>query len=286
MTMDTEGPMVPFVIPSSFQKKRNNAAWTKAQNKYGMPWKSSIATDGQCVYMPFWEWQCSYFQENLTNFKVLSTPLEHIANDKQRMVTLCGTSDEYRYIRLTYLDGGPQMQVFTSVCYPRGNHPILGIDLLQFGGKRHLAIADFQPIHQHESEHDVDYEYLLEPIRQAAPSLQEPMTDRFFDPSKHFSKQTLLGRFSSLDEIWEELWPSYQAYVKTHVQMTQQTSPSKPSALTSEQVQERHAAYDTYVAERDPAHPMFASMFGPEFAEDFLYQVLFPLAEKPDKKER
>jgi hypothetical protein len=39
-------------------------------------------------------------------------------------------------------------------------------------------------------------------------------------------------------------------------------------------------AYDTYVAARDPAHPIFASLFGLDFANNFMCQVLFPLAEK------
>lgn len=265
-----------------------------------MPWQSSIANDGtDCVYMPFWEWQLSFFEQHLTNFRVLPTTnssLEYIvspvnqththnhATGTHRMVTLVGSSDEYRYIRMTYMDGGAQSQIFTSVCYPRGNLPILGLDLLQFaGGKRQLAVVDFQPIHKEgESHHDACYEHLLEPIRQAVPSLQEPMTDRFYDPNLYFSKQTLLGRFQSTETIWQDLWPAFQAYVQTHVELTQQTKKlsSSQTTLSAAEILKRHAAYDTYVAARDPAHPMFASLFGSHFANDFMYQVLFPLAER------
>lgn len=265
-----------------------------------MPWQSSIANDGtDCVYMPFWEWQLSFFEQHLTNFRVLPTTnssLEYIvspvnqththnhATGTHRMVTLVGSSDEYRYIRMTYMDGGAQSQIFTSVCYPRGNLPILGLDLLQFAdGKRQLAVVDFQPIHKEgESHHDACYEHLLEPIRQAVPSLQEPMTDRFYDPNLYFSKQTLLGRFQSTETIWQDLWPAFQAYVQTHVELTQQTKKlsSSQTTLSAAEILKRHAAYDTYVAARDPAHPMFASLFGSHFANDFMYQVLFPLAER------
>lgn len=296
--MDSEGPMIPFVNPSFFRKTKQTEEliftkrkqWRKKSIKnrlHGMPWESSIATDGSdVVYMPFWEWQLSFFEEQLTNFQVRPTTnssLDYVESSSgtHRMVTLVGSSYEYRYIRMTYLDGGAKSQIFTSVCYPRGNHPILGVDLLQFAGNCHLAIIDFQPLHQEgESHHDARYEHLLEPIRENFPSLQEPMTERFFDPSRYFSEQTLLGRFQSTDIITQDLWPAFQAYVHTHVKLLKKTEKSKTYPLSEANIKRRHAAYDTYVAERDPAHPMFASLFGAEFAHDFMYQVLFPLAEK------
>jgi 15,16-dihydrobiliverdin:ferredoxin oxidoreductase len=293
--MDTEGPMFPFTTPiPSFTKPIPSLFWkqpSQQQQKvayHDMPWTSSLATEADCVYMPFWEWQLDYFQTHLSNFQIhplANTTWEYVCNaEKQtRMVTLVASSDEYRQIRMTYLDAGEKTQIFTSVCYPRGNLPILGIDLLQFG-KQGVVICDFQPIHATESEHDLTYEHLLRPIRDTFPSLQQPMSNRFFDPNQYFSSQTLLGRSgatSSPNPLGQDMWPAYQAYVQTHVQLTQQ----KPFVVGNDEdaiILERHAAYDTYVAARDPAHPFFSAMFGAEFSQDYLYKVMFPLANQEE----
>jgi 15,16-dihydrobiliverdin:ferredoxin oxidoreductase len=304
MKMDTETPDFSFHIPSFLRKSsfplvapmRTPSSIgidvmpppSFAKGIFDTPWKASIVANAtsDCVYMPFWEWQLSVMQGSLKGFQILeesSNYLESLSK-QHRMVTLIASSDEYRYIRMTYLDGGDKVQIFTSVLYPRGNLPLFGMDLLQFqNGKRNLAICDFQPIHSNENDHDALYEHLLKPIRNASPNLQEEMTCRFFDPSRYFSQQTLLGRFhdlpNPLDGIRNEFWPAYQAYLQTHIQMVQQSSPT----ISPEQVLQHHRDYDNYVAASDPAHPMFAAYFGPEVAESYVYDVLFPLADKPDK---
>jgi 15,16-dihydrobiliverdin:ferredoxin oxidoreductase len=69
---------------------------------------------------------------------------------KARIINESYQSDEYRKIRLTYYDGGDQIQVFNSLWYPRCNLgfdvPLLGIDLICFNGKKCLCVVDFQPL--------------------------------------------------------------------------------------------------------------------------------------------
>lgn len=298
--MDTEGPMLPYAVPAFFQKpalfQSSPTARSKRQQKqrfghgiFGLPWKSSIVPNVAlgCVYMPFWEWQLSLMQSSLQNVQLLEDSCVYVESPtgQHRMVTLTASSDEYRMIRMTYLDGGDKVQIFTSVWYPRGNLPLFGMDALQFqNGKRNLAICDFQPLHSNEQDHDATYEHLLEPIRQSVPNLQDVMTDRFFDPSRYFSKQTLLGRFQTAQDpqevVWSELWPAYKAYLQTHIQLVQQQQ--HHSTLSPAQVLEHHKSYDNYVAQCDPAHPMFASIFGSDVAKNYVYDVLFPLADRPD----
>jgi 15,16-dihydrobiliverdin:ferredoxin oxidoreductase len=308
--MDTERPDFSFHIPTgaflgkssfpflspirthhSFGIDVMPASKSLAKGLFDTPWKSSIVANAtsDCVYMPFWEWQLNIMQASLHGFQILEESSNYMESlsKQHRMVTLIASSDEYRYIRMTYLDGGDKVQIFTSVLYPRTNLPLFGMDLLQFqNGKRNLAICDFQPLHSNEGDHDALYEHLLEPIRRASPNLQEEMTTRFFDPSRYFSQQTLLGRFQDMDHpldgIRQEFWPAYQAYLQTHIQMVQQQQQSSPTS-TPEQVLQYHRDYDNYVAESDPAHPMFAAYFGPDVAESYVYDVLFPLADKPDK---
>jgi 15,16-dihydrobiliverdin:ferredoxin oxidoreductase len=223
------------------------------------------------------------------------------------MITLCFTSDEYRLIRLTLLDGGGAVQVFTSLWYPHEDiqMPVLGIDLLQFANAtRHLTVVDFQPIIPSSSLEDDDhddvlYEHLLEPIRNRYPSLQHNMSRRFYDESDgFFSKQMLLGKGNSTNYVFSELWPAYQQYVHTHTFLVQECykkekqsrrtdnnhrsaslSSSSSSIPRGLQGQKR---YDDYSSVRDPAHGLLVSCFGREYADDFVYDVLFPLCDRPD----
>jgi hypothetical protein len=171
---------------------------------YGMPWKSSIDlqyTHDSLFYMPFWEWQIGFLQENLTNLRLIPTvdrtkrqnDLTYVENSKKnkRMITLCFESDEYRLIRMTYLDAGVAVQVFTSLFYPRVNIPVLGIDFLQFNNQtRHLTVVDMQPIHPSEDGHDTKYTHLLEPIRNRYPSLQNRMSKAFYDENQFITNAT------------------------------------------------------------------------------------------------
>lgn len=61
------------------------------------------------------------------------------------------TSPDVRKVRLTYFDAGDKVQVLNAVIYPDPSldMPLLGIDLISFGGK-HLAGIDFQPLYDDE----------------------------------------------------------------------------------------------------------------------------------------
>lgn len=60
-------------------------------------------------------------------------------------------SPEVRKVRLTYFDAGDKVQVLNAVIYPDVSLdlPLLGIDLISFGGK-HLVGIDFQPLFEDE----------------------------------------------------------------------------------------------------------------------------------------
>eukprot|EP00978_Attheya_sp_CCMP212_P036839 scaffold169925_cov60-Attheya_sp.AAC.1 len=73
--------------------------------------------------------------------------------------------------------------------------------------------------------------------------------------------------------------PAFQRYVGAHVDMLRQTEPSVPQM---DFVLDRQQAYDTYSAERDPATGLFASMFGKEWADQFVYNFLFSMSEKSE----
>lgn len=263
----------------------------EAESVHGMPWKSSIdknVEDDELLYMKFWEWQMSFMEEHLTDLSVApchngNTDFSYNVNTKKkaRIVNLCASSKEYRKIRMTYYDAGDNTQVFNAVWYPdpKYNLPVLGIDLLAFNRKKYLAIVDFQPIQEEESEHAATYEHLLEPIKEKYDSLKGRMSSKFYDETQFFSQQMLFARFDDENVVHDDLLPAFKSYVETHVDLVKSTKPN-PSGV--EKVLERQKEYDTYSAERDPATGLFAAMYGADWANDFVHDFLFSMSEKSD----
>jgi len=262
----------------------------EAEAEHGMPWKSSIDTkvEDDLLYMPFWEWQMDFMEENLTDLQVVEcknekdTDFSHNVNEKKkaRIVNVCFSSKEYRKIRMTYYDAGDNTQVYNAVWYPNPeyNLPILGIDLLAFNRKKYLAIVDFQPLHDEEGDHAAKYEHLLKPIKDKYESLKGRMSSKFYDETQHFSQQMLFARFDDEKIVDRDLFPAFKGYVKTHLDLIRNT---KAQPEQKEMVVAKTKAYDTYSADRDPATGLFAAMYGKEWAEDFVHDFLFSMSERP-----
>lgn len=266
----------------------------EAQAAHGMPWTDTIGEsehDEPLLYMPFWEWQMEHMKSSLTNLRCDDDTLD--ANPsfsfnanldkKARIVSQCYTSDEYRKIRMTYYDAGDNTQVFNSVWYPdpKYNLPILGIDLLSFNRKKFLAIVDFQPLYDDETDHATTFEHRLSPIKEQYDSLKGKMSSKFYDETQFFSQQMLFARFEDSAVVTDDLLPAFQRYVMMHNRLIRDTEPATaPEDIAH--VMERQTAYDTYSAERDPATGLFASMFGKEWADDYVFDFLFSLSEKKE----
>lgn len=290
LRMDTEEPHHKYLVPNQIVANKriltiptSVCPMEQAQSRVGMPWTSSIdptLDEEDLLYMPFWKWQFDYMKEHLSNLKPLpvtnlngTIDFSYQSNEEKqtRIVNLCFQSDEYRKIRMTYYDAGKKTQVFNSLWYPRSNLPLLGIDLLQFNGKKHLAVVDFQPLHRDEDQHDATYSHLLQPIQSQYPSLQGKMSKRFYDESQFFSQHMLFSRFEEPDIVQNDVFPAFEQYVKTHVDLT------KMNANKAEIPWSRHVAYDVYSAQRDPATHLFETMFGKAWADAFVEEFLFDL---------
>jgi 15,16-dihydrobiliverdin:ferredoxin oxidoreductase len=262
-----------------------------SEKTYGMPWTKSIDAsldEDALLFMPFWNWQMEFMKENLTNLRALPCEnadgvdflYEENVAKKARIVSLCYASDEYRKIRLTYYDAGNNCQVFNSVWYPspQFNLPILGVDILSFNKKKFLGIVDFQPIHSQESKHALPYEARIKNIKDNYDSLKGRMSSKFYDETQFFSQQMLFARFEDEKTISSELFPAFKEYAAEHLKLIQECPYSPYSEMSM--VLERQKAYDTYSAERDPAVGLFSSMFGKQWADSFVYNFLFSLAER------
>ena len=284
-----------FDLPKAgFQVKDLKLTVDQAEATHGMPWKKSIDTSyegDELLYMPFWEWHMSFMKDNLSNLEV--QPCHNGVSDfsynenlkkKARITSLCLSSDEYRKIRLTYYDAGEGCQVYNAVFYPdpKYNLPVLGVDLLAFNRKKYLAIVDFQPIHEDEEDHAIEFESRLAPIKEKYDSLKGRMSSKFYDETQFFSKQMLFARFEDEKVIQNELFPAFRSYVKTHLDLIREVEADEEGSAA---VLDRQREYDTYSASRDPATGLFAAMFGADWAEDFVHDFLFSMSERPDGSE-
>lgn len=260
----------------------------QAESRHAMPWKSSIDpkafANEELLYMPFWNYQMQFLEENLTDLQVVActngeTDFSYNENSskKARIVNLCFTSKEYRKIRLTYYDAGDNTQVFNAVFYPKANLPILGIDLLAFNRKKYLAIVDFQPLHDDEAMHDKEFSHLLQPIKESYANLSGRMSSKFYDETKFFSQQMLFSRFEDESIIQNELFPAFQQYVTTHLELVRGVDHEHTDV---QNVLERQQAYDTYSAARDPATGLFTAMFGQDWAMDYVHDFLFSMSQR------
>lgn len=293
----TSNHHLPMVVPSEFGLEFPMPSFyptiEESESKHGMPWATSIDpkafVNEELLYMKFWNWHMDFMKENLTDLKIVScsngkTDFSYNVNaiKKARITSMCLSSKEYRKIRLTYYDAGENTQVYNAVFYPdlSYNLPVLGVDLLAFNRKKYLAIVDFQPLHDDESDHDLAFSHLLEPIKDSYKNLSGRMSSKFYDETKFFSQQMLFSRFEDEKIITNELFPAFQQYIQTHLDLIRACdgSANRSAVLTRQQ------AYDSYSAERDPATGLFTAMFGAEWANEFVHDFLFSMSRRPETK--
>ena len=263
-----------------------------AEATHGMPWSDTIGISNEenpLLYMPFWEWQMEHMKESLTNLRPDECAMSEFGynenlDKKARIINQCYTCDEYRKIRMTYYDAGDNTQVFNSVWYPdpKYNLPVLGIDLLAFNRKKYLAIVDFQPLYEDEEDHATTFEHRMKPIKDQYESLKGRMSSKFYDETKFFSQEMLFARFDKENVVTKDLFPAFKRYVNLHNKILRDTT-EEESKEAQRQVMKRQQAYDTYSAERDPATGLFATMFGKEWANDFVFDFLFSLSENKEQ---
>jgi len=269
------------------------------------PWKRTIAkdSDSPLLYGDFYKWQLELLQSSALE----ATPLElrgDLAlqvNEKKgaRVGSACFESPLFRKVRMTYFDAGAGVQVFNSLWYPRFERdaPVLGIDLLCFGGTKVLAVVDCQPLGGRDelrSQAKVDgwaEEGEANPnpfkrIRDQYPSLCGTMSNRYYDANQFFSDAMLFGRFEAPGQaalergephpIDTDLFPAFKEYVCAYVDLVANTLADPSSAS---RVQERQRAYDQYSADRDPAHALFKGYFGAQWADSLMHELLFDLSD-------
>lgn len=231
------------------------------------------------MFAPFKE----YLEEELFhNFDLQSRPippgLEFNQSDRGKNVATiqswCYQCPQLRKIRYTYIDAGEMAQVFNSVIYPSHHYdlPLLGIDFLSFGKKKILVVLDFQPLFRDRLYQD-KYIEPMRLLRDKYDELAQNLEMKFYDANQYFSKYLLFAK-TDPETVVTRLFPAYQEYIQLYWQMLKSGEPLT-AAEDIERIVRAQKEYDQYSADRDPAHGLFSSYFGADWANKFLYEFLF-----------
>ncbi|NER36317.1 MAG: 15,16-dihydrobiliverdin:ferredoxin oxidoreductase [Oscillatoria sp. SIO1A7] len=194
----------------------------------------------------------------------------------------CYQCEQLRKIRYTYIDAGESAQVFNSVIYPRHHYdiPLLGIDFLSFGkdGKNKILIVlDFQPLFRDEKYID-RYIEPMKKLRDDYKDLAQDLPMKFYDANQYFSKYLLFAKLEDAVSVENRLKLAYKEYLTLYWQMLEKAEPLEDQS-DIQRIVKAQKDYDQYSADRDPAHGLFSSYFGNEWANRFLYEFLFEDAE-------
>jgi 15,16-dihydrobiliverdin:ferredoxin oxidoreductase len=244
------------------------------------------------MYQPFLEFlQQELFQRFDLTKREIPSGLELNVSDRGRspatIRSWCYECEQLRKIRYTYIDAGESSQIFNSVVYPSHNYdlPLLGIDFLSFGKVKNLIVLDFQPLFQ-DSTYQQKYIEPLKDLHNKYPELSQGLEMKFYDANQYFSRYLLFAK-TDAETVATKVFAAFQEYLHLYWDMLDKATPlTDPEDI--QRIIKAQKDYDQYSAERDPAHGLFSSYFGNEWAERFLYEFLFedavPLAVSAGKK--
>lgn len=194
--------------------------------------------------------------------------------NKATIQSWCYQCPQLRKIRYTYIDAGESAQIFNSVIYPAHNYdiPLLGIDFLSFGKVKNLVVLDFLPLFNERTYQD-KYVEPMRIFRDRYQDLAQNIPMKFYDANRYFSKYILFAK-TDRETIVKRLFPAYKEYIQLYWQ-TLNNAKVLTEKKDIDRIVRAQKDYDCYSAERDPAHGLFSSYFGSEWAECFLHEFLF-----------
>ncbi|VEU33838.1 unnamed protein product [Pseudo-nitzschia multistriata] len=294
-------PVLPGIHETVHEERqpRKDETEDPVSRAASIPW---IGDEHDCtgdVFLPHWNWQLDFFRTHLTNLRfnppgdASDEDLYCMDDGTKRVYTISLSSDEYRDIRMTYMDF-PSCKTVRCLAYPSDERlPILGMGIMKFGKHQHMAVLDYQPLSTKEEDHDVNDAYTSELLRMRAenPTMSQPHTYRHFvtEERKYFTDFPLIGKFNDKEDpaspeqgtsAWmREMHRGQREFVETHVKLTQRHTEADPGTTDDDaSVREVHSEFDTHVSKKEPAGPMLTATYGDEIAHRLVHRVIFPLS--------
>jgi Ferredoxin-dependent bilin reductase len=169
------------------------------------------------------------------------------------------------------------IQVLNLVIFPSSatNLPVFGADLVSLPGDKHLLLLDAQPMGnvsrvKHQNHWKDWHEHHVQPAFPWGGDIPEQV-------AQYVSDHALWTRFGKDDDknaveiIQTQLWDAFQKHLDLYLDLLATTTVEDDSTGLQE-------PYIQYRLKNDPARPMLKSLYGEEWTERVLQEVLFPNA--------
>ena len=209
------------------------------------------------------------------------------------------TGSGIRQARIAHIEGGPALQVLNFCIFPdvdcQPSLPTFAADLVTLPGG-HLIALDYAP-NGHDLASDAAYapgSALATAFARHRASLPDggsipESASRFFSPFFLWSRLPTGDESDAL--IASAVLPAFEDYLRGYLQLVADSS-SSGSGGGGPQPEERlriacdaQLAYSRYRADEDPARPMLSRLFGEDFAERLIREVLFDLPLRLEKEQ-
>ena len=239
-----------------------------------------------------WRWNnfIKYLVSNLSEYNCLEKKIssefsykESIYGSKNskknvNLFTWCVTHKKRIQFARAVCIHSPNYSVLNFLIIPTTtyNVPFFGVDFVSLP-KSHLIVLDFQPsinIKNQFSNELLETLLILKNRCHSSLPRAEKMSlevERFFSPGLIWSK--LPKEESSDFLIANQLYESFTEYLKLYLEVlfaSKEVNPKLQKALMNGQNN-----YLKYRRNKDPARPMLSSLFGKEFTESLIEEILF-----------
>jgi len=175
---------------------------------------------------------------------------------------------------------GIQVLNFVVIPSSKTNLPVLGIDLVSLPGGRNLLLLDAQPMVQPNPYEDHWNEWYSQSVLD---NKVFPWGGDFPEPvQKYVSKNALWTRlkptskddddysFDPISVIQNNVWKVFTTHLDLYIDLLQSLDVQEAQGSNDQ------AGYLEYRRSTDPAKPMLNSLYGQEWTDQLLDQVLFP----------
>jgi Ferredoxin-dependent bilin reductase len=161
----------------------------------------------------------------------------------------------------------------------RTNLPVLGIDLVSLPGSKHLLLLDAQPMTLDVVVAWQDHWKAWHDQHVAAKSNSVfPWGGDFPEPVQQYvSPHSLWTRLQEVEDpitvIQNDVWQAFREHLDLYLELLATYEMDPIGQVGGDNVQ---PAYLDYRRANDPAKPMLNALYGKEWTEELLNQVLFP----------
>jgi len=198
-------------------------------------------------------------------------------------------AEKLRQLRAVELDGGSSLQVLNLCIFPELDFalPTFAADLVTLPGGHLIAIdcapngvnlASCVPASEGYSELEAAYKRHRPRLPDGGP-LPEAAKP-FFSPLFLWSR---LPISTGAEELNSLLLPAFEDYLRAYLRMVGDAAAiGDGEGATRRAVREAQLGYADYRAEKDPARGMLGRLFGDDFTERLIFEVLFDLRRHLD----